>query len=156
MNCDMMHFEVRGSLQGYQIDTCRSTVIGQPSKKQRDILEKILEAMDAATTVIKAGVIAEYLEEVASEVVNKRGYGEGHFTVPYGGPQTYLAHCIGLTIEPPYITKGDKTVLRPWMGPITLEPSLYRTKVGGARIEDEFFPTQNGYKRLNHYDRIWW
>lgn len=153
---DMMHFEIRGSLGGYGIDTCRSTVVGQPSKKQRDILETIIEAMDAAIKAIKPGVKAEYIEEVAAEVVTERGYGQGHFTVPYGGPQTYLAHCIGLTSEPPYITKGDKTVLKPWMGPITMEPGLYRTDVGGARIEDEVFPTENGFKLLNHYDRVWW
>jgi Xaa-Pro aminopeptidase len=154
---DMLHFEIRGSYGGYLIDTCRSTVIGSPSRRQKDILETIVEAMNSAIETIKPGVRAECIEEVAAKVVEEHGFGQGHFTVPYGGPGTYLAHCIGVcTPEPPFMAKGDKTILEPGMGPVTVEPGLYRTNVGGARIEDEVFVTDNGNRLLNHYDRVWW
>ncbi len=152
---DLVHMEINGSYGGYMIDICRSTVVGGVGDKQREILELTLRMLEESVAAIKPGMAAEDLEAVAGEIALKAGYAK-NFTVAYGGAGTYLGHGIGLgSDEPPLLAKGDKTPLEPGMV-LTLEPGIYRTDVGGARIEDEVLVTEDGAEVLNKSSRRWW
>lgn len=154
-NGDMVHFEINGRYKNYLIDVCRSTVVGDIVKEQEFILEITLKILEETINVMKPGVIAESLEEIAAEIVSQYGL-EVNFTAAYGGPGTYLGHGIGVGVdEPPIIAKGDKTILKPGMV-ITIEPGIYRTAWGGCRIEDEVLITEEGCEVLNKSDRRLW
>ena len=152
---DMVHMEINGRYNGYQIDVCRSTVVGNMKKEQRIILELCAEMLEESIAATRAGIYAEELELVTGEIALKHGLGANH-TATYGGPGTYLGHAIGLSVdEPPCLAKGDKTILVPGMI-LTIEPGIYRTEWGGCRIEDEVLVTETGFEVLNQYGRRLW
>ncbi len=152
---DMIHMEINGKYRGYMIDVCRSTVVGTASERQIEVLETALEMFDKSVAAMKPGVISEDLEKITGEIAIAKGFTANH-TKSYGGPATYLGHAIGLgTDEPPVVAKYDLTPLVPGMV-ITIEPGLYKTGVGGCRIEDEILVTPDGYENLNHSDHAWW
>ena len=152
---DLVHMEINGRYQGYKIDICRSTVVGRPTDEAVHLLETVLAMLEASCAAIAPGMLAEDLEAVASGVAETAGY-RGKFAFGYDGPGTYLGHGIGLGIdEPPVVAKGEKTYLRAGMM-LTIEPGLYRTPAGGARIEDEVLVTENGCEVITKLDRRWW
>jgi Xaa-Pro aminopeptidase len=152
---DMVHMEINGKYKGYMIDICRSTVVGQASKRQIEIMDTTLEMFENSIAAMKPGVIAESLEKISGGIALKNGFDRNH-TRTYNGPATYLGHAIGLGVdEPPVIARGDKTMLVPGMV-ITIEPGLYKTGHGGCRIEDEILVTETGFESLNNSERKWW
>lgn len=152
---DMVHMEINGKLDGYMIDICRSTIIGNGNSEQIRILETTLQMLKSSVAAMRPGVLAEDLEQISGEIALKNGFDKNH-TRTFNGPATYLGHAIGLGVdEPPVLAKGDKTPLIPGMV-ITVEPGLYMTGFGGCRIEDEVLVTETGTEILNTYDRKWW
>lgn len=152
---DLVHMEINGRHQGYKIDICRSTVVGRPNDAAVHLLETVLSMLETSIAAIAPGVLAEDLEAIASDVAEAAGY-RGKFAFGHDGPGTYLGHGIGLGIdEPPVIARGEKTYLRPGMV-LTIEPGLYRTPAGGARIEDEVLVTETGCEVMTKLDRRWW
>jgi Xaa-Pro aminopeptidase len=152
---DLVHMEINGRLDGYMIDICRSTVVGRGSREAVRLLETVLRMLEKSIAATKPGIMAEELERLANDIAVVAGY-EGKFAFGYGGPGTYLGHGIGLGIdEPPVICKGEKTLLRAGML-LTIEPGLYRTPIGGARIEDEVLVTDDGCEVLTKLARRWW
>lgn len=154
-NGDMVHMEINGKYQGYMIDICRSTVVGNPNENQINILNTTLEMFEKSVSAMKPGITAESLERISGEIALRNGFVNNH-TRSFNGPATYLGHAIGLGVdEPPVVAKGDKTFLVPGMV-ITIEPGLYKTGYGGCRIEDEILVTENGFENLNKSERKWW
>lgn len=152
---DMVHMEINGKLDGYMIDVCRSTVVGQASPEQIHTLETTLEMLEKSVAAMRPGVISEDLEQISGQIALANGYDKNH-TRTFNGPATYLGHAIGLGVdEPPVLAKRDKTILVPGMV-ITVEPGLYMTGHGGCRIEDEILVTEDGTEVLNKLPRKWW
>lgn len=152
---DMVHMEINGSADGYLIDICRSTVIGEASAAQRRLLELCLRMLEATIEATSPGVPAAQLCAVAGAVAAREGMAH-HFAVDFGGPATYVGHAIGVgNDEPPILGLGDQTPLLPGMV-LTPEPGLYRTSVGGCRIEDEVLVTETGCEVFTKVARRWW
>ena len=119
------------------------------------LLETVLSMLEKSVAAIAPGVLAEDLEQIASDVAEAAGF-HGKMAFGYGGAGTFLGHGIGLGVdEPPVIAKGEKTYLRSGMV-LTIEPGLYRTPVGGARIEDEVLVTDTGFEVMTKLERRWW
>lgn len=152
---DLVHMEINGRFDGYMIDICRATVVGQPNDAAVHLLETVNTMLEVSIAAIAPGVLAEDLEKIANDVALGRGY-DGKFAFGYGGAGTYLGHGIGLGVdEPPALCRGEKTFLRPGMV-LTIEPGLYRTPAGGARIEDEVLVTETGCEVMTRLERRWW
>ena len=152
---DLVHMEINGRYEGYMIDICRSTSVGKHKEGGIHLLETVNRMLEVSIAAIKPGVLAEDLEKLADDVAVAAGF-EGKFAFGYGGAGTYLGHGIGLGVdEPPAICKGEKTFLRPGMV-LTIEPGLYRTPFGGARVEDEVLVTDTGCEVLTKVERRWW
>ncbi|MBI4279400.1 MAG: aminopeptidase P family protein, partial [Armatimonadetes bacterium] len=152
---DMLHMEINGSFDGYSIDICRSTVVGRASPEQRRLLGVTLEMLETTIAAIRPGIPAYSLGDVAGRVAERGGFAR-NFTLEYGGPATYVGHGIGVSSdEPPVLALGDPTPLAEGMI-LTIEPGLYRTPVGGCRIEDEVLVTGDGAEVVTALERIWW
>lgn len=154
-NGDFVHIEINGKYKDYMIDVCRTAVVGTISPEQRHVLDTTVEMLSESCKAVRPGVVAEDLEAIAGKIALREGF-TSNFSLAYNGPQTYLGHAIGLSVdEPPLLMKGDLTRLIPGMV-LTLEPGLYNTGLGGCRVEDEVLVTEDGFEVLNTYDRIWW
>ena len=152
---DMLHMEINGAYDGYLIDICRSTVAGRANREQRRLLGVALEMLETTIGAIRPGVRAAELGAVAGRIAQREGLGRS-FTLEYGGPGTYVGHAIGVGVdEPPVLGLDDPTPLAAGMV-LTIEPGLYRTPVGGCRIEDEVLVTGEGAEVLTALERVWW
>ncbi|MFZ5943381.1 MAG: M24 family metallopeptidase [Bacillota bacterium] len=128
--------------QGYCSDMTRTIVIGQPSDKQRQIYEIVLEAQIKGLEAVKADLGAKEVDLVSRTHISRKGYGEffGHG----------LGHGLGLKVhENPSLSPRDNTQLLENMV-VTIEPGIYLANWGGVRIEDLVVVKDGGYENLTH------
>jgi Xaa-Pro aminopeptidase len=125
---------------GYCSDMTRTIVVGQPTVKQKEIYNIVLEAQLKGLDAIKAGLAAQEIDAKSRTLISEKGYGEnfGHG----------LGHGVGLFIhENPSISPRDNTEILANMV-ITVEPGIYIPDWGGVRIEDLVVVTETGYCNL--------
>ena len=107
------------SVEGYQSDVTRTTVLGRPSDKVRAAFDTVRRAQDAALAAAVRGKATGSVDDAARKVVIDAGYGADYklFTHRVG-------HGIGLEgHEEPYLVDGNTLPLEPGMTfhmPITL------------------------------------
>lgn len=130
---DLVAMDIIGAVHGYQFDVLRTTIVGIPDANQRQFLESVVRAVDAAVAAARPGAVCGDLVRLANGLLEERGYGK--FTRPFMG------HGIGLeTVEEPYLTPESTTRLEPGMV-VCVEPGLYISGWGGASIEQEVIVT---------------
>ncbi|WP_434511835.1 M24 family metallopeptidase [Desulfitobacterium sp. AusDCA] len=126
--------------QGYCSDITRTICFGEPTEKQREIYDVVLQAQKAGIAALKPGIQGKEVDAAARKVIADAGYGDkfGHG----------LGHCVGLAIhEYPRLSLAEEQILEPGMV-ITIEPGIYIPDWGGVRIEDMALITENGCKVL--------
>lgn len=127
--------------KGYCSDMTRTIYIGkEPSKKQQEIYEIVLQAQLAALAEIKPGMKCSDVDAVARNFIKDAGYGSyfGHG----------LGHGVGLYIhEEPRFSPKCEELLTPGVV-ITVEPGIYLPGEFGVRIEDMIQITEDGYRNL--------
>lgn len=117
----------------YCSDLTRTLIDGE---KQAEIFNIVLEAQQEAIKVIKPGVKASYVDEVARCVIEEYGYGDNfiHST----------GHGLGLEVhENPTLAKKSEFILEKGMV-ITVEPGIYIEDQFGVRIEDDVLVKNKG------------
>lgn len=132
-------------LDGYVSDMSRTVYLGAPQKKHEEIWNVLLEAQQAAIKGVHEGVKGLEVDLLAREVITQAGYGKnfGHG----------LGHGLGLEPhELPTLSVKGKETLVPGMV-ITVEPGIYISDWGGARIEDMVLVTEEGAEILTHSPR---
>jgi Xaa-Pro aminopeptidase len=126
--------------RGYVSDITRTVVLGDPEDRHRKIFNIVLESQLSALDRVSPGVLAEEIDIVAREVIDRYGYGK-YFIHRTG-------HGIGLDVhEAPYIREGSKTPLEPGMA-FTVEPGIYLPNDFGVRLEDNVIVSVDGYINL--------
>jgi len=139
---DFVTLDFGAYYQGYCSDLTRTVVLGQPTDKQREIYEIVLQAQSHAVANIKPGMTGVEADALARDIIAARGYGEqfGHT----------LGHGIGLAVhEAPSLSMRNHGALRPGMV-VTVEPGIYIPDWGGVRIEDDIVITDRGNDVLTH------
>ncbi|CAM3243117.1 M24 family metallopeptidase [Rhodothermus bifroesti] len=132
-------------VEGYCADLTRMFAIGSVESELMRITEIVLAANEAARARVAPNVPARTIDEAARQVITQAGYG------PYFVHRT--GHGLGLEVhEPPYLRSDNTVPLRPGMV-FTVEPGIYLTGRGGARIEDDVLVTENGAETLSPYPR---
>lgn len=114
--------------EGYCSDMTRTFLIGEPSKKQREIYNLVLEAQKLALDNLQVGKSCSKIDELARGYFQKYGYAScfGHG----------LGHGVGLEVhELPTLSPKGNMILEEGMV-FTVEPGLYIRGWGGVRIED--------------------
>jgi Xaa-Pro dipeptidase len=144
---DLVMLELDVVVDGYSSDTTRTFVVGNPGKKQKLLLEAVLDAETTAITAIEPEVSAAEIARISIETI-----GRHHLSA-------YLVHRLGHGIgvgvhEPiPALHIESKDILTPGMVH-SVEPGIYGPKIGGIRIEDDILDTARGVEYLSDFPRI--
>lgn len=118
-----------GAFQGYQFDVNRTIGSSALPDRERALCETALEATAAAVRVAQAGNPVGAIARAARDVVAESPFLDGLGDM--------MGHGIGLeTVELPYITAADETMLEPGMC-FCIEPGLFFPGWVGAAIEQE-------------------
>jgi Xaa-Pro dipeptidase len=128
---------------GYFVESERSFVIGKPTDYAKRLYEAMLAAHDTGIENMKEGAIAEEVDKNCLDQIRKAGFGKflRHRT----------GHGMGLVDrESPWISEGDKTVLRQGMT-FSCEPGVYDPDWGGLRHSDTVVVRKDKGEVLNRY-----
>ncbi|MCU0907587.1 MAG: Xaa-Pro peptidase family protein [Rhodobacteraceae bacterium] len=114
---------------GMCYDFGRTVSFGAPSAEQVRVHRLIMDSQRAGIEALKAGAVTcEEVDRIARDVIADAGYGDRF--------RHRLGHAIGWDVhEPPFLTKGDKTVVQEGMI-FTIEPSIFQDGTFSARVED--------------------
>ncbi len=130
-------------VDGYQSDITRTTVLGKPSQRQRDVWDLERRAQDAALAAARIGATCESVDAAARKVITDAGFGPD-YKVP--GLPHRTGHGIGLDgHEWTNLVRGNKTRLAPGMC-FSDEPMIAIYGEFGVRLEDCFYMTDQGPK----------
>lgn len=133
---DFVTIDFGAIYKGYVSDITRTIVMDEPSDKQKEIYNIVLEAQLHGVNNIKPGMNGIEADALTRDIINNYGYGEyfGHGT----------GHGIGIDVhEGPTLSPRGEIVLTPGMI-VTVEPGIYIPDFGGVRIEDDVVITQDG------------
>lgn len=120
---------------GYASDVTRTAVMGKASEKQKEIYEIVRYAQEVAIKEIKIGMTAYDAHKIASDIIEKAGYGE------------CFQHALGHGFRDDLIIRDaeiDKETILEENMVFTVEPGIYIPGFGGVRIEDDVVLTKDG------------
>ncbi len=134
-------FDFGASHGGLCYDYGRTVHFGEPSAEQVRVHALVIEAQRAGIAALKVGeTTCEEVDAIARKVIEDAGYGPNF--------RHRLGHGIGWDVhEPPFLTRGDTTVLREGMM-FTVEPSILQPTSFSARTEDVVVARPGGGERL--------
>jgi Xaa-Pro aminopeptidase len=133
-------FDFGAVYDGYCYDFGRSVFFGDPGTEYRRVHELVMRSQATGIAALRAGNICEQADAAARTVIADAGYGEAF--------RHRLGHGIGMDVhEPPFLTAGDTTVLRPGMC-FTIEPSIFIPHQLGCRVEDVIVVRHDGGEPL--------
>jgi Xaa-Pro aminopeptidase len=136
-------FDFGAVVNGYCSDFGRTVHIGEPTDDFVAGYNLVIAAQAAGIAAVRPGTTAAAIDRACRDVIVDAGHGDQF--------RHRTGHCIGLDVhERPYISEEDETELEPGMT-FTIEPSLYRTGVIGARIEDIIVCGPERGRKLNDY-----
>lgn len=119
---------------GYNSDTTRTIVVGEPSAEQQRLIDAVRRAQTESMALMRPGVAADAVDKRAREILASEAHAFGHG----------LGHGIGLMVhERPFLSSSDQTMLQPGMV-ITNEPGIYVPGWGGVRLEEMVLITEDG------------
>ncbi len=139
---ELVTIDFGGQVDGYKSDETLTIATGPVAEKIRHIFDIVAEAQLAGIEAAKPGATSRDVDSACRNFIAKAGYGDafGHGT----------GHGVGLDIhENPFASQDPKQerVLEPGMT-ITVEPGIYLSGLGGARLEDTLVITEHGNERL--------
>lgn len=142
---DLLLFDMGVALDGYVSDITRTFAVGHFNAQQKEIYDTVLAANLAAIEATRPGVTLASLDQTARSVITEKGYGE-YF-------MHRLGHGMGMDVhEYPSVHGANQDLLRSGMV-FTIEPGIYLPGVGGVRIEDDVFVTENGCEVLTSFPK---
>lgn len=126
---DLVMVELATVVDGYWSDLTYMAVAGEPTDRQREVYNIVLEAQQAAASYMREGASFEDPDRAAREVLEKAGLAK-HFVHITG-------HAVGYRYHEfiPFLMPGAEGTLKQGMVS-SVEPGVYIPDFGGIRIED--------------------
>jgi Xaa-Pro dipeptidase len=151
-NRDLCFIDIGAMWNGYFADIGRTTVVGKPSKMQKQVYTAVYEGLMAGVDQMRPGRTNQDVADAVIAKVSDHGFGENLFSL-------FIGHGIGMGAnEPPYIgeTLPGSTVfdLKPGMV-FAVEPLVWVADVpggGGVRIEDMVLVTEGDPRILSRVE----
>ena len=135
-NGDLVTFDFGASFGGYCSDMTRTVAVGKPDGQLTDIYNAVYTAHMTSLAAVSAGKTGKEVDAIARTYLDKLYPGAfGHS----------LGHGVGLDVHeaPSLSLRGDTVLTQGHV--VTVEPGVYLPGVGGCRIEDTVFVTENGF-----------
>ena len=138
-------------------DLTRTVVVGEPSEEVKRMHAAVLQALDAATESIAAGVPWEEPHHAVCQVLVDRGYSTT--TRGFEGAEGTAklnhstGHGVGLEIHEPPAIKDSYTQPLEEGDVVTVEPGLYLLGLGGVRVEDTGMVVTGGFQNFTTLTR---
>ncbi len=125
--------------RGYCSDMTRTVFIGKPTKKEKILYQRLLEAQEQTILKVKQGSSTRELDIFCRKILGEKN--SKHFIHALG-------HGLGTQVhEWPSVNRHHHVVLQPNMV-MTIEPGLYVKNKYGIRIEDDILITEKGARVL--------
>lgn len=141
---DTIYMEVSGVVRRYHCNISRTAVVGEPSKKIRELYAQVTEALDRGTEALRPGArvseIVELVDEMQKEH-HENTWGRFGFSMEIAYPPIWIG---GLSLM-----RGDDHVLEPGMV-ITMEPGLSYADGTTMMIGNNVLVTEHGPEILNN------
>lgn len=133
--------------RGYTAKMCRTVFLGEVYKEIVEVYEILLQAQMAAFHLLRPGVTAGDLYEVAHKVLLEHNYREPWID--------HIGYGVGIRQSEfyPVIAKGSPVIIRENMVIDLLLPTIYRKNIGGPRITDTILVGKNENRFLTEYPR---
>jgi Xaa-Pro dipeptidase len=131
------------SVEGYESDVTRTSVMGKPSAKLLRAFEIVHRSQDAALAAAQSGRECGSVDDAARKVIIDAKFGPGYKYFTHR-----LGHGIGLDgHESPYLVRGNHTLMKPRMT-FSNEPGIYVVGDYGLRCEDDMVIVDSGAAHL--------
>lgn len=135
---DLIRVDFLGLSEFFMSDVCRTAVVGEPTKKQRQVWHKLVETKERVLKTLKPGVKAFQVYDAYLKIWTRFGF----------KPVRFIGHGLGLSAhERPLLSDFDKLVLQEGIV-LCIEPLLLMPGVEGYHVEDEVLITRDGYEVL--------
>ncbi len=124
--------------KGYCSDMTRTVYLGTPTKKERDLYNKLLDLQKKAIAMVKPGQSYDAIEAFVRAELGKL---DKYFVHSLG-------HQLGIEVHDAISKKNYRNlILKPGMV-VTVEPGVYIKNKLGIRIEDDVVVTATGHAVL--------
>ncbi|MBW2409721.1 MAG: aminopeptidase P family protein [Deltaproteobacteria bacterium] len=135
-------------LNGYHLDETRMLAIGGMPDRAMQASRTAIEIHNRVIDRAKPGIAVRELFEYSVNLAQSLGYAENYLGPP-GHKVSFIGHGIGLEIvEPPFVAKNRKDLLKPGMT-FALEPKMLYEKEFAAGIESVFVVTDTGARLIS-------
>lgn len=142
---DFILFDLGVVVDGYCSDITRTVCYKYASDEQRKMYQTCLQANMDSIKAAQQGLRIGDLDGVARQIITDAGYGD-YFT-------HRLGHGLGLgEHEEPSMSAANDSKLTTGMV-FTIEPGIYVPGIGGVRIEDDVYLSEDGPVTLTHYPK---
>ena len=145
---DLVFVDIGARWNGYFSDLGRTTICGQPSRRQQEIHTAVHEALVAGTAAMRPGATNDDVARAVTASAERHGLQENFISL-------FIGHGIGVgSNEPPYIGEslpGAETVVLEQSMTFALEPLIWVPGVrggGGVRLEDTIVVEPGGGRPL--------
>lgn len=146
---DLVTTELTPAVDGYYAQVCRTLVVGEPSKAQLDAFDVYIEAVEAGSAILKAGVRASEIAKAENDVFRKYDLGV-YCTSEY---TRVRGHGVGLFVDnPPHILEDVDTIL-PAGATLIVHPNTYHPDVGYMVLGEATAVTEDGYETFSTLPR---
>lgn len=126
---------------GYWGDSCNTFVVGEPSKRQKQLFQQVSTVLQEVRGLLKPGARASDIDKACRAAIGKVGPVFPHHT----------GHGIGVAWhEEPRIVPYNHEKLEADMV-VAIEPGTYSPEFGGLRLEHIFRITRTGCELLSGY-----
>ena len=135
---DLIRVDFLGLKEYFMSDVCRTAVVGEPTRKQKETWNKLIKTKERMLEIIKPGVKAYELYDAYLKVWKNFGF----------NPVRFIGHGLGYSAhERPLLSDFDTLTLQEGMV-ICIEPLLLIPGIEGYHVEDEILITKDGYEVL--------
>jgi Xaa-Pro aminopeptidase len=144
----------RSQKTGYFGDITRTVVRGRANEGIRKLYDTVFQGQKLAFSKVRAGIPTDSVHHAVQEYFIQQGYKTQRRNGRMEGFFHGTGHGLGLEIhEAPRM--GPTSVGKLKAGQVvTVEPGLYYPGVGGVRLEDVAFVTNNGARNLTHFEKV--